>query len=126
MLTRVAIAMVILVVGSVPALAQESETEPDQVPVAMVDCVVGGPCIGTSGHDTITGSDKQDVIYGLEGDDIIDPGNDSVTDYVFCGPGYDTVNQMPRVVPDDLQSQQGALQYGSEDVIAEDCEATAL
>ncbi len=121
MLTTVAIAMAMLGVGSVPALAQGSETEPEQVPVAMVDCVIGGPCIGTSGNDTITGSDKQDVIYGLEGDDIIDPGNDSVTDYVFCGPGFDTVNQMPRVVPD------GIIQYASEpDIIADDCETTVL
>ncbi|MCA1738190.1 MAG: hypothetical protein LC740_04965, partial [Actinobacteria bacterium] len=77
-----------------------------------------------SGNDTITGSDKQDVIYGLEGDDIIDSGNDSVTDYVFCGPGFDTVNQMPRVVDD----RQGAIQYGATgpDVIADDCEISAL
>jgi RTX calcium-binding nonapeptide repeat (4 copies) len=55
---------------AIPALAQ--------TPIAMVDCVVGGPCIGTSGKDTITGSEEQDEIYGLEGDDTIDPGNDSV------------------------------------------------
>jgi Ca2+-binding RTX toxin-like protein len=124
MLTRMTIAMTMLVVGSVPALAQESEAELDQVPVSMVDCVIGGPCIGTSGNDTINGSDKQDVIYGLEGDDIIDSGNDSVTDYVFCGPGFDTVNQMPRVVDD----RQGAIQYGATgpDVIADDCEISAL
>ena len=97
--------------------------EPDQTIVAIVDCVVGGPCIGTEGNDTITGSPEQDVILGLEGDDVIDPGNDAVADYVFCGPGFDTVNQMPRVI-DDVQ---GAVQYGSEsDIIAEDCEERAL
>ncbi len=102
----------VLVVGSAPALAQ-------QVPVTMVDCVIGGPCIGTSGNDTINGSSEQDVIYGLEGDDTIDPGNDATTDYVFCGPGYDVVNQEPRVAPN--------LQYASEpDIIAEDCELRAL
>jgi hypothetical protein len=106
----------VLMVGVVPALAQ--------VPVSMVDCMMGGPCIGTSGNDTINASDKQDVIYGLEGDDIIDPGNDSVTDYVFCGPGFDTVNQMPWVLDD----MQGDIQYGATepDVIADDCEVRAL
>jgi hypothetical protein len=100
----------------VPALAQ--------TPVSMVDCVVGGSCIGTGGNDTINASDKQDVIYGLEGDDVIDPGIDSVTDYVYCGPGFDTVNQMPRVVDDT----QDAIQYEASepDVIADDCEETAL
>jgi Ca2+-binding RTX toxin-like protein len=98
-----------------------------QVPVTMVDCMTGDPCIGTPGNDTINGSERQDIIYGLEGDDTIDPGNDAVTDYIYCGPGFDTVNQMPRVIPDDLQHQQGALQYASEpDVIADDCEARAL
>src|SRR4028119_2357334 len=52
----------VLVVGSAPALAQ-------QVPVTMVDCVIGGACIGTTGNDTINGSSEQDEIYGLEGDD---------------------------------------------------------
>jgi hypothetical protein len=110
------LAMVLGGVGAAPALAQ--------VPVAMVDCIMGGPCIGTSGNDTITGSDMQDVIYGLEGDDSIDPGNDSVTDYVFCGPGFDTVNQMPRAVDD----MQGAIQYDTfePDVLADDCEVRAL
>lgn len=124
MLIRVTMVAAVLVVGSVPALAQVSDTEPAQVPVAMVDCVLGGTCIGTPGHDTITGSDKQDVIYALEGDDVIDPGNDLVTDYVFCGPGFDVVNQQPRVVSEDWQ---GAIQYASEsDVIADDCEERAL
>lgn len=100
----------------VSALAQTS--------IAMVDCVIGGPCIGTSGNDTITGSDNPDEIYGLEGDDIIDSGNDSVTDYVYCGPGLDTVNQMSRVVDD----AQGATQYGASepDVVADDCEISAV
>jgi hypothetical protein len=39
---------------SIPTLAQ--------TPVAMVNCVVGDLCIGTSGNDTITGSDEQDEI----------------------------------------------------------------
>jgi hypothetical protein len=60
---------------AIPALAQ--------TPVAMVVCVVGGRCIGTSSNDTITGSEEQDEIYGLEGGDTIDPGNDSVRDYVL-------------------------------------------
>jgi Ca2+-binding RTX toxin-like protein len=83
-----------------------------------------GPCIGTSGNDTINASDKQDVIYGLEGDDVIDPGIDSATDYVYCGPGFDTVNQMPGVV-DDIQD---AIQYEASepDVIVDDCEEMAL
>ena len=115
LLMQMVLLMIILVAAAVPALAQ--------IPVSMVDCTLGGPCIGTSGNDTITGSDKQDIISAGEGDDVIDPGNDAVTDYVYCGPGFDTVNQMPRIIPDDLQSQQ----YASEpDVIADDCEARAL
>lgn len=107
-----AVLVAVLVIGSAPALAQ-------QAPVTMVDCIMGGPCMGTSGNDTINGSSQQDVIYGLEGDDTIDPGNDAATDYVFCGPGYDVVNQEPRVV--------AGIQYASEpDVIAEDCELRAL
>ena len=70
--------------------------------------------------DTINGSDKQDIIFALEGDDIIDPGSDLEPDYVFCGPGFDVVNQEPRTSP-------GVLQYASEpDVIAEDCEERVL
>ena len=115
----VAVAVVVMVTMAVPALAQ--------MPVSMVDCVIGGPCIGTSGNDTITGSDEQDEIYGLEGDDTINPGHDSVRDYVYCGPGFDTVHQAPKVVPADVQDPQSAFQYASEpDVIAEDCESTAL
>ncbi len=57
------VAMVtVMLVGAAPALAQG-------VPVTMVDCVIGGICIGTSGHDTITGSYQYDEIYALEGDD---------------------------------------------------------
>jgi hypothetical protein len=36
--------------------------EPDQVVVTIVDCIIGGTCIGTSGNDTITGSEEQDII----------------------------------------------------------------
>jgi hypothetical protein len=110
-----------ILVGTVPALAQGPVEEPSQVPVAIVDCVLGGPCIGTPGDDTITGSSEQDVIYALEGDDTIDPGNDAVADYVFCGPGFDTVDQMPGPV------EQGFLQYDAQaDFIADDCEVVAL
>jgi len=116
---RVVAVTVVLATMDVPALAQ--------TPVSMVDCVIGGPCIGTSGNDTITGSNEQDEIYGLEGDDTIDPGNDSVRDYVYCGPGFDTVHQAPKVVPSDVQDPQSAFQYASEpDIIAEDCETRAL
>ena len=41
----------VVLMGAAPTLAQG-------VPVAMVDCVIGGTCIGTSGSDTITGSDQ--------------------------------------------------------------------
>lgn len=106
---------VVLAAVTTPALAQ--------VPVSMVDCV-GGTCMGTSGNDTINGSPGQDVIYGLEGDDVIDPGNDLAQDYVYCGPGLDTVNQMPRPLPED---QQGFSQYDpGPDVVADDCETRAL
>ena len=110
-----------VLVGTVPVLAQVPVQEPSQVPVAIVDCVLGGTCIGTIGHDTITGSDEQDVIYALEGDDNIDPGDDAVADYVFCGPGFDTVDQMPGPV------EQGFLQYDTQaDFVADDCEVVAL
>ena len=116
---RIVAVTVMVATMTVPALAQTR--------VSMVDCVAGGPCVGTSGNDTITGSDEEDEINGLEGDDTIDPGNDSVRDYVYCGPGFDTVHQAPKVVPADVQDAQSAFQYASEpDVIAEDCEATAL
>jgi len=94
----VVIVTVALVV-SAPALAQ-------QVPATMVDCVVGGPCIGTSGNDTITSSYQYDEIYALKGDDLIDPGNDLEQDYVSCGPGFDTVNQepIPWAAPDAVES----------------------
>ena len=96
----------VVLAGAAPALAQE-------VPVAMVDCVIGGTCIGTSGHDTITGSDQYDEIYALEGDDMIDPGSDLEQDYVSCGPGFDAVNQEP-------------IPGAAPDVIESDCEVVAL
>jgi hypothetical protein len=105
------------IVVAAPALAQG-------VPATVVDCVVGAPCVGSPRNDTITGSEGQDVIYALEGDDVIDPGDDVAPDYVSCGPGYDVVDQMPRVVPDD---RRGMLQYDpGPDVIADDCEERAL
>ena len=87
-LVTTAAMVTVVLVGAAPALAQG-------IPVAMVDCVIGGQCVGTSGHDTITGSDQYDEIYALEGDDRIDSGNDLEQDYVSCGPGFDTVNQEP-------------------------------
>lgn len=86
-----------------------------------MDCVMCGPCIGTSGNDSTTGSEEQDIILALEGEDVINPGNDNVADYVFCGPGFDAVNQLP------MPRTQGVLQYTAEpDVIADDCEVRAL
>ena len=96
----------VVLVGAGPALAQG-------VPVTMVDCVIGGICIGTSGHDTITGSYQYDEIYALEGDDSIDTGNDLEQDYVSCGPGFDTVNQEP-------------IPGAAPDVIESDCEVVGL
>ena len=66
--TMLVVAMfAVVVAGTVPALAQASAVEEDlgQVPIAIVDCVMGGPCVGTPGNDTITGSQEQDFIYGL-------------------------------------------------------------
>jgi len=99
-LVATATTVMVVLVGAAPVLAQG-------VPVAMVDCVIGGICIGTSGHDTITGSDQYDEIYALEGDDLIDPGNDVEQDYVSCGPGFDTVNQepVPGAPPDVIESE---------------------
>jgi hypothetical protein len=98
--------LAVVFLGAAPALAQGA-------PVAMVDCVIGGVCIGTSGNDTITGSDLHDEIYALEGDDTIDPGNDLEQDYVSCGPGFDTVNQEP-------------IPGAAPDVIESDCEVVGL
>lgn len=121
--TMLAVAMsAAIVVGAVPALAQVEE-DLGQAPASLVGCIVGSPCVGTPGNDTITGSKEKDFIFGLEGDDLIDPGSDRAADYVSCGPGLDTVNQMPRVIED----KRGAVQYPSEpDFIADDCEERAL
>lgn len=92
--------------------------------MAVVGCVLGDAYIGTPGNDMIIGPQGQDTIYALEGDDVIDPGNDLMANYVFCGPGYEVVNQQPRVLPD---AQEDILQYAAElDVIADDCEPSAL
>ncbi len=54
---------------------------------------------------------------------MFDPGNDLDQYYVSCGPGFDTVNQMPRI----LEDTSGDVQYPSEpDFIADDCEVRAL
>ena len=98
--------LAVVLIGAAPALAQG-------VPVAMVDCLIGGTCIGTSGNDTITGSDQYDEIYALEGDDLIDPGNDLEQDYVSCGPGFDTVNQEP-------------IPGAAPDIVGSDCEVVGL
>jgi hypothetical protein len=47
-----------------------------------------------------------------------------VAGYVFCGSGFDMVNQTPRVIDDT----QDAIQYGSSepDIITDGCEVTAL
>ena len=90
--------LALVLVISAPALGQ--------VPVTMVDCTLGGPCHGTSGHDTITGSYQYDEIYALEGDDSIDTGNDLEQHYVSCGPDFDTVNQerIPGAAPNPIGS----------------------
>ncbi len=109
-----------VLVVSAPALGQ--------VPVTMVDCVLGGRCIGTNGHDTITASNRRDVIiaragndtvragggndriyggpgrdriFGGTGNDFISVRNDASRDFVACGPGFDTVNNMPGPGPAD-------------------------
>ena len=105
LITTVAMLTVVLM-GAAPALAQG-------MPVTMVDCVIGGICFGTSGHDTITGSDQYDEIYALEGDDSIDTGNDLEQDYVSCGPGFDSVNQEP-------------ISGAAPDIIESDCEVVGL
>ena len=40
-----------------------------------------------NGNDTITGSTNADKIYGFAGDDIIDGGNDKLTDNLVGGSG---------------------------------------
>jgi hypothetical protein len=91
-------ALLLLIVTAAPALAQG-------VPVAMVDCVIGGTCIGTSGHDTITGSDQYDEIYALESDDLIDPGNDLEQDYDYVFVEIHTLDGSP---DDDVVEECGA------------------
>ena len=57
---------------------------------------------GHGGQDTLDGGKGADVLRGGGGEDLLTsgPGNDTVfavekgeqaTDYVFCGPGYDTL-----------------------------------
>lgn len=118
-LTMLAVVLTLALVGSVPALAQVTR--------AVVDCVAGEYyCIGTDGDDTITGSPGQDVILALDGDDGISTSDPR--DFVFCGPGFDTVDRMPMIAPDDPRDQQGLFQYAPDPAlpeagfIAEDCE----
>ncbi len=121
--------LAMVLVAAVPALGQ--------VPVAMVDCNLEGRCVATNGHDTITASNKRDVIFARAGNDTVDArggndvvyggaGNNSINggsgrdvvfggrgndfinvrndasrDFVFCGPGFDTVNDMPGPGPAD-------------------------
>jgi hypothetical protein len=112
--------LALVLVVSAPALGQR--------PVAMVDCVFGGRCIGTNGHDTITATNRRDVIFAHAGNDTVrarggndtiygGPGrdrifagtgqdfinvrNDASRDFVSCGPGFDTVNNMPGPGPAD-------------------------
>ncbi len=82
---------IVLTVGPVPALARRRNRR-----VAMMDCILGDARIGTPGNGTIIGSQGQDTIYALEGDDIIDPGNGLMADYVSCGSGYDVVSRRAR------------------------------
>jgi Ca2+-binding RTX toxin-like protein len=98
-LVATAAMVTVVLVEAAPVLAQG-------MPVSIVDRAIGGPCIGTSGNDTITGSDQYDEIYGLEGADLIDVRNDLEQDYVSCGPGFDTVNQepIPGAAPDIVES----------------------
>lgn len=129
-LLPLAVMLALMLVVSAPALAQVS--------VSMVDCNLGGPCIGTNGHDTITASNKRDVIFARAGNDTVDArggndlvfggaGNDSINggsgrdvifggggndfidvrnddsrDVVSCGPGFDTVNNIPGPGPADV------------------------
>jgi hypothetical protein len=52
-----------------PDLATPPGAELDQVVTTIVDCVVGGPCVGTNGNDAITGSQEEDGIIAFKGDD---------------------------------------------------------
>jgi Ca2+-binding RTX toxin-like protein len=119
LLPSAAVLALVLVVCT-PALGQR--------PVALVDCVIGGRCIGTNGHDTITASNRRDVIFARAGNDTVrarggndriygGPGrdrifagtgqdfinvrNDAFRDFVSCGSGFDTVNNMPGPGPAD-------------------------
>jgi len=73
---------------------------------------------GGSGGDDVSGGYGNDRIYGGLGDDHINPNDDAEGDYVDCGPGYDTVDQMPTVLPD------GAPSDGKRDVLV-NCELIA-
>ena len=84
-------------------------TAPTALPaVAMENCNIGGPYIGTSGDDTNTGSNNRDLIQALAGNDTVDArggndvvyggaGNDSISggrgkDVIFGGTGDDFIN----------------------------------
>ena len=62
----------------------------------------GDRLYGHGGQDTLDGGKGADVLRGGRGEDLLTagPGNDVIravehgkqaTDYVFCGPGYDTL-----------------------------------
>ncbi len=81
-----------------------------QVPVTMVDCFLGGRCIGTNGHDTITASNQRDVIFARAGNDTVRArgGADRIRggngrDSLYGGYGNDYLYSV------DIFSQSGAF-----------------
>lgn len=70
--------------------------------VAIVDCNLGGPCVGTPGNDLITGSDERDEIRARAGDDEVRArgGDDLVygargADLIYGGRGADELRGGP-------------------------------
>ncbi len=94
MLTLAAITAVVLALEAGGAPAAPKQTGADK----PIYCEAGKVCKGTSGPDTIIGSDGDDDINPFGGDDTVlaGLGNDSVRhsygkDHIEGGPGADTL-----------------------------------
>ena len=57
---------------------------------------------GGGGGDSIEGGNGSDAVYAGRGNDFVNVRGDDSRDYVDCGPGYDTVNNMPGPGPADV------------------------
>jgi Ca2+-binding RTX toxin-like protein len=79
--------------------------------------------IGTSGPDTLEGTDEDDNIYGLEGNDAITDGLGS--DRIFAGPGDDDI-ELEGTGEENEEGQDIAYGEGGDDNIVIDAETASI